>query len=212
MFRVGSLEFRFAPRNVFSGSIRQSGAWRFSNRTPLRMIRLLMKFSTTVAVLTLGSLAFAQENPPPEKLELIPAQPGGTAPAAPSPLPLIPEPPPTEKTKPGAGRKPKKSATEAASDELQKRIRFREVKTRAFNDPAVRAEWDRAQVARTDYEKREALKSYYKLLFGRMRRIDGSLKNQVAASEERMLRRLRQTRIDPTEPIDPQERADRFRE
>jgi hypothetical protein len=176
------------------------------------MIRPLMKFSTTLAVLILGPLAFAQENPPPEKLELIPAQPAGTTPAAPSPLPLIPEPPPAEKSKPGAAKKPKKSATEAASDELQKRIRFREVRTRAFNDPAVRAEWDRAQVARTDYEKRETLKSYYKLLFNRMRRIDGSLKNQVALTEERMLRRLRQTRIDPTEPIDPQERVDRFRE
>jgi hypothetical protein len=95
---------------------------------------------------------------------------------------------------------------------LQQRIRFRQAKTRASNDPAVQAEWARANAARTDFEKRDALKAYYKALFNRMRRIDGSLRARIAETEQRAMKRLTQTRIDPTEPIDPDERADRFGE
>jgi hypothetical protein len=169
------------------------------------------------ALLLTAHGAVAQENAPAEKLDLIPSQPTPLTPSVtPAPLPLIPESPDSTKKPKGSGaveaKKTKKSVTEAEADDLQQRIRYRQVKTRAFNDPGVQAEWERAHVARTDYEKREALKSYYKLLFSRMRRIDGTLKRRIALEEERVVRRLTQTRIDPTEPLDPEDRAERYRE
>ena len=60
---------------------------------------------------------------------------------------------------------------------------MREAKTKAQRDPAVQAEWDRAIEARTDYEKREALKSYYKMLYGRIAKIDPTLKKPIEALE-----------------------------
>jgi len=176
-----------------------------------------------VAALLMVSIGRAQQQPPPapaatgEKLELIPAQPPSSQIAVPpAPLPLIPEQPEAARkskstTKKTEVRTDRKSSTEAAVDELQQRVKFRQAKTRALYDPAVQAEWERASAARTDFEKREALKAYYRALFNRMRRIDSSLKPRIAETEQRALHRLTQTRIDPTEPFDPDEGLDRFR-
>jgi len=175
--------------------------------------------SLLAALLIAGHALMAQEAAPAPQLELAPTE----APAADSELPLIPEAPATVPKPPGRAipQRPtetskapaieKKSKTETASDELRQRIRFREVKTRALRDPAVQAEWERAQRAGTDFEKREALKNYYKLLYGRMARIDQSLKPRIAEYQRVAVRRLKQTRVDPTEPLDPQERTERFR-
>jgi hypothetical protein len=177
-----------------------------------------------VGIICAGACAFLsvahaqQQSTTSEKLELIPAQPSSPqiapAPVTPAPLPLIPEPPEsatkTKATTKTTTTKERKSSTEAAVDELALRVKFRQAKTRALSDPVVQAEWHRANAARTDYEKREALKAYYRALFNRMRRIDASLKPRIAESEQRALHRLTQTRIDPTEPLDPDERADRF--
>src|SRR5688500_15229215 len=90
----------------------------------------------------------AQEGTTSEKLELIPSQPSpAQTTVTPAPLPLIPEQPELSKRPKSSTteiKKERKSSTEAASDALQQRIRFRQAKTRAGNDPAVRAEWDRA--------------------------------------------------------------------
>ncbi|RYD80290.1 MAG: hypothetical protein EOP84_12155 [Verrucomicrobiaceae bacterium] len=55
-------------------------------------------------------------------------------------------------------------------------------------------------MARTDYEKREALKKYYALLYARMEKMDKSLKKEIEVREPLTVRRLHQTRIAPTEP------------
>ena len=47
-------------------------------------------------------------------------------------------------------------------------------------------------------------------LFARIEKIDSTLKPLVAQRQLSALHRLEQTRIDPTEPIDPDERAARF--
>jgi hypothetical protein len=96
-------------------------------------------------------------------------------------LGLIPEPPQlaTEPKSKSAPPPKKKSSTEQESDDLQLRIRYREAKTKALQDPKVRQEWDRAQTAKTDPEKRDALKGYYKLLCDRMVKIDSSVKPRV---------------------------------
>ena len=156
------------------------------------------------------------DTPADQRLELLPSAPAPLlpVPARPETLPLIPDAPASAEKPAGRAitepRVEKRSKTEAAADEVQQRVRFREVKTRALKDPAVQTEWERAHAMRTDYEKREALKSYFNRLYGRMRKIDGSLKKRIAEEQQRSLARLSQTRIDPTEPLDPQERTERF--
>lgn len=136
----------------------------------------------------------------PDRLELMPAQ----RLLPPTGLPLIPEIPlPMEKPRSQSVESPIKrrdSATADAEDLVKQRIRMREAKTKVQRDPAVQAEWDRAAAVRTDYEKREALKSYYKLLYGRMAKVDPTLKTAIGKQLQESLERLEQTRIAPTQP------------
>lgn len=157
---------------------------------------------------------FAQEPAPAAPSELFPSPSSAPAQIAPESLPLIPETPePVKKPKGRALDEPKKkSSTEAAAEETAQRIRFRQMKTRAQNDPAVQAAWDRAEAARSDAEKREALKSYYTLLYRRMAKADATLKPKIALAERTALRRLEQRRVDATEPLAADDRAERLRE
>ena len=214
----GANKVRHAPASVIPA--------RFSNENFVARVApsLLMKprFALFPALLLASLPLCAQESAPAETLELIPSNPAPSEPASPAEsLPLIPESPePAKKPKGkspalapvGELKKEKKSSTEATADEQAQRIRFREAKTRALRDPAVQREWERSLQARSDFEKREALASYYKLLFARIAKLDKSLKPQATLTQQRALRGLTQTRIDPTEPLDPQERAERFRE
>ena len=110
------------------------------------------------------------------------------------PLSLIPESPiPVAKPKPKPAPSPeKKSATEQASDDLQTRIRYREAKTKAMQDPKVQAEWDRAHAVKTDAERRAAMKNYYNLYCDRMEKIDPLVKPRVE-----LLRKSLAWRFDP---------------
>ncbi len=138
-----------------------------------------------------------------DRLELMPSKPAQLLPP-PIDLPLIPEVPlPQERPRTRSVESPIKtrdSATAAAADEVKQRIRLREAKTKALRDPAVMAEWTRSTEVNTDYEKREVLKSYYRLLSARMTRIDPSLKAPVALQLQDSLARLDQNRIAPTQP------------
>ena len=139
---------------------------------------------------------------------------------APQPdLQLIPETPaPIDKPKgsaigqPGAGKgeKVKSNKTQVAADDVADRIRLRSAKTRALRDPRVQAEWEQAEKARTDQERRDALKRYYTLLYDRIDKTDATLKKLTALRRISASHRLEQTKIDPTEPLDPDERAERF--
>jgi hypothetical protein len=136
-----------------------------------------------------------------DRLELIPTKPAQIMPP-PAGLPLIPEipmpPPPPSRSRSEAPVRKRDSATADAEEAVKQRIRIREVKTKAQRDPAVQAEWDRAQAQRTDFEKREAMKNYYRLLYGRMAKIDPTLKAPVNTLLQQSLARLDQTRIAPT--------------
>ncbi|MEO7317861.1 MAG: hypothetical protein ABIZ56_02610, partial [Chthoniobacteraceae bacterium] len=120
----------------------------------------------------LAAHAFAQELPG-ESLKLIPEAPKSTAK------------PRVESLEPK-----KKSSTEKESDDLVGRIRYREAKTRALQDPGVQQEWDRAQAAKTEPEKRETLKSYYKLLCDRMVKFDPTVKPRVEVLRKSLVWRL----------------------
>ena len=154
----------------------------------------------------------ADVSPPPlapsekdkDRLELMPSKPAQLIPP-PIDLPLIPEMPIPQDRPPRRGVespiKPKRdSATAAAEDELKQRVRLREARTKALRDPAVQAEWARANEVKTDYEKRAALTSYYKLLYGRIAKIDSSLKAPADKLLKQSLAEFEQTRIAPTQP------------
>jgi hypothetical protein len=147
----------------------------------------------------------------PGRLQLAPAAaPATPAPAAEPEVTLIPEQVPQNPKPAPAPKAEPKSKTEESAEELVERIHFREARIKALRDPQVQAEWETAAKARTDYEKREALKRYYKLLYSRIIKIDATVKKTSDLRQTAALRRLEQTRIDPTEPLDPQERAERI--
>ena len=138
-----------------------------------------------------------------DRLELMPSKPAQLLPP-PAGLSLIPELPlPPEKSRPRSIESPIKkrdSATSDAEDLVKQRIRLREAKTKAQRDPAVQAEWDRAAAVKTDYERREVLKGYYKLLYGRMAKLEPTLKAPLETQLQQALGQLEQRKIAPTQP------------
>jgi hypothetical protein len=170
--------------------------------------------SLTAAVLTSTALA---EDPTTPRLRPTPPAPPAPVeepkePVLPDTLGLIPETPePAKKPKGGALKEKepgeKVDRTTAAENELGSRIRLRELTNRVRQEPKIAAELERANAAKTDYEKREALKSYYKQLYDRIVKIDPSLDKRVAEIRAKSLHRLAETRVDPTEPIDPADRT-----
>ena len=122
-------------------------------------------------------------------------------------LGLIPESPAPAK-KPKAAP-PKKSATEQASDDLQMRIRYREARTKALQDPKIQMEWERAQTAKTDPEKREALRSYYKMLCDRVVKIDPGTKPRIETLRGTLAWRLEPNHRQRAKLVRPEEDEDR---
>lgn len=162
--------------------------------------------------------------PFPDSLPLIPQSPERNGkprvadPTMPVPdsIPLIPESP--ERTvKPKGSRaaelepeKPseKKNKTEVAETDMKERIRMRQLKTRALNEPALQSEWQRAQSMRTDATKRDALRNYYRLLYARMTKLDPTIKKRIDTELSISLRRLSQDRLNTSEALDPRERLE----
>ena len=84
----------------------------------------------------------------------------------------------------------KKSPTVQASDDLQARVRYRQAKTKALQDPKLQQLWARAQKAPSDQQKRELLKSFYDALYARILKINGSLKPRVKLARQSQQWRL----------------------
>ena len=169
-----------------------------------------MKFLKTTffaALFVSFRMAVAQDAnsvPVPDKLFLdTPAQPSPAP--APDSLSLIPDaPPPLEKppgrsgsggSRAGAVNPIKKNKTEVAVQDYSQRIKFREAKTKAERDEKIQAELETADAAKTDEEKRAALKRYYKLLYAKILKIDGSLKKLVAQRQEQSMKQLDQSNV-----------------
>jgi len=157
------------------------------------------------------SVSAPDTSPPPlapagkdvDRLELMPGKPAQLLPP-PIDLPLIPEMPvPQERPRGRSVESPirkRDSATADAEDQVKIRIRLREAKTKAQRDPAIQAEWERSNAVKTDYEKRDVLKGYYRLLAVRMTKADPTLKEAINIQLQESLGRLEQTRIAPTQP------------
>jgi hypothetical protein len=150
-------------------------------------MKLLVIFSAAFFVaVCLVSAADAPAPAPPAKEEPTqvapePVKPSG--PDVPDPvgeLSLIPETllPSTKPKSAGAVVK-KKSSTEQVGDDLQARIRLRQVKSKALQDPKFEAEWAQAQAATTNAAKRELLTRYYNSLYDRMAALDPKLKPRL---------------------------------
>ncbi len=100
------------------------------------------------------------------------------------------------------------SKTIQSEEDLKQRIRLRQSKTWALQDPAVQELWTRAQHARTDPEKRSNLHKYYELLYARILKHDTSLKDLVAKRKAIALDRLSQSHITESTFATEQEAAD----
>ena len=118
-------------------------------------------------------------------------------------IPDIPAPGKKPKAQPAAGEK--KSSTEQAGDDLASRIRYREAKTKAMQEPKIQAEWDRAHAAKTEREKREALKSFYTMLYDRVIALDHSVKPRAEAARKTLAWRLDQRGIKPSEAVESED-------
>ncbi len=109
----------------------------------------------------------------------------------------------TDKTKPGAlpkGRSTYRPPT--TSTDLDLRIRYRQAQSRVLDDPSLKALWQQSRGARTDYARREALRSYYQLMFQKMVATDKGLLPLVQERQRYTMNRLDQNRVEPTDPAD----------
>jgi len=85
----------------------------------------------------------------------------------------------------------------------QTEIRYKEVRVQAEKDPQVAGMMKKADKAKTDEDKRAALREYYRLLFAKMVSIDKSLADKCKAMELAYIRQLAQERLEPTIPLNP---------
>jgi hypothetical protein len=143
-----------------------------------------------------------------EDADLTKGQPGGRIKPAPEKLPGGTAAKP--KPKPGtyADRSKTRTALRAplTAADLDLRIRYRQAESKAANDPVVQSAWEDSRAAKTDYGKREAMTRYYEALFKRMLAIDKGIAPVVEDRKGFSLRRLKQTRVDPTDPLDEEAR------
>jgi len=93
----------------------------------------------------------------------------------------------------------KKTSLGKAADDLRMRIKLRDLENRAVNDPAVISAKAAAKQASTDLEKRQRLREYYNLRYGRMAaEADSSeVKQAIEKSKAEHIALLSQPRVRP---------------
>ncbi|MEY2526732.1 MAG: hypothetical protein QOE73_1503 [Verrucomicrobiota bacterium] len=86
-----------------------------------------------------------------------------------------------------------------AGDELRLQVEWRQLRNKVANDPDLIAAKKAAEAARTDLEKRERLRGYYKLYYARIRRLPMSpaMKPRLDAMESANVGRTAQSRVRP---------------
>ena len=170
-------------------------------------------FIAVLFTMVIVSSLFAQE----PKSDAHPTPPSTTLlePLSPEPLTLIPDAPTTvpKPRNPSTDSLPdsqssmteakatlEKSKAAADADDLKERILFRQVKTKAERDVKVQEQWDTIHSARTTQEKNRALKKYYDLLYARMLKLEGSLKDRIEKTKQATLIRINKTSEIPLNP------------
>jgi len=94
-----------------------------------------------------------------------------------------------------------------AADAQRLRVEWRQLKNKVVNDPDLIAMKRSAEAARTDLEKREKLRGYYKLYFARVSQFPMSpeMKQHVDAMQASQLGLTAQSRVRPSPAATPTE-------
>ncbi len=87
--------------------------------------------------------------------------------------------------------------------ERKLKVKFQQVKLQALKDQAIREMKDKSERAKTDEDKRQALREYYRMLFAKINSIEPELQERSDILERAYLRRLGQYRVEPTIPLNP---------
>ncbi len=127
-----------------------------------------------------------QSTPPPLPVE---------TPSGPTPSPSTPQLPDLSRLDEAF----KRTSIGKAADENRQRIEIRSLQNRIADDPDIVAAKKNAEAAHTDLEKRERLREYYQLSYGRMRRFASSEGTRKALDEDEAahLKLLAQPRVRP---------------
>jgi len=108
-------------------------------------------------------------------------------------------PPPVEPEQPS----PVNSSGNEAKQREDQKTRYYTAKTQADKEEALASLQSKADKAKSDEAKRQALRVYYDLLAKRMKKIDPSISDWIDTMHAAYLRRLEQVRVEPTIPMNP---------
>ncbi len=108
-------------------------------------------------------------------------------------------PPPQEPEQPS----PINSAGNEEKQRQDQKARYYTAKVKADKDEELSSLLEKADKAKSDEAKRQALHQYYDLLAKRMKKIDASLSDWIDTMHAAYLRRLEQVRVEPTIPLNP---------
>jgi hypothetical protein len=165
----------------------------------------------SAVLLSCAASVGAQEPPLPAATETPSASPGPTRPElnipdiplTVEPAPLVPNTSPT----PSKSAPPleeldaafKRSSLGQAAEEQRMHVEWRKLKNRTVHDPAVVAAKSAAEKARTDLEKRNLLRAYYKIYYGRMQALAATpeLKAYLEEKKKAILASLDQPHVRP---------------
>ncbi len=145
-----------------------------------------------LATIGIFAAAYAQDAAPSsvysEPGQLIPPEPKST----PVPAPTLPELSTLDQ-----GFQPSSIGKEA--DAARERVEIRRLQNRIANDPYLMAAKQNAEAAETDLGKRQRLRNYYQLYYGRLRSLtsDTGTKQAIADDEARHVKSLDQPRVRP---------------
>lgn len=103
----------------------------------------------------------------------------------------------------GPASTPKLTETQQKEMNAKELAKYKAVKVEAEKDPAIRRMAQRAQRTSTEEDYRAAMREYYRMLFNKIELLDPSLTGKARGMKEAYLRRLVQSRIEPTIPLHP---------
>jgi hypothetical protein len=147
------------------------------------------------AALGLGTLSQAQDAAPAKVNLPTPTPFPAEISPGPTPLPSVPQLPDLARLDEAF----KHTSIGKAADENRERLEIRSLQNRIVNDPDIVAAQKNAEAAPTDLEKRERLRAYYQLSYGRMRRSASAEDTRKALDEDEAahLKLLDQPRVRP---------------
>lgn len=95
------------------------------------------------------------------------------------------------------------TAESAQEKARQVNIHYKEVRVVAEKDPKIVAMMAKADAAKSEEDRRAALREYYRMLFKKIVSMDASLTQKCSDLQAAYERRLAQFRLEPTIPLNP---------